>query len=430
MNQSLRAACFGLLLFILSCTDPDVLKEDPNLPQIISLMPAEGYLGDSVGVLGSNLQNVDSAWVNGEPAVILSTADNSVKIIVPDSATSGPVLLHNGIGYSLGPDFTVLFNPLTELLVSTFPGLSPNDNFGPAFQIVPAPQGGFYFSAPERNQINYITEKGEVSVYAGTGQAGWQDGKANEASFNGPSGIDIDKEGNLYVADTYNSAIRKIAVGGLVSTLAGSGESGFQNGFSLLEASFDNPTDVAIDDQLLYISEFGNHAIRILNIADQQVTTAIGTGEGGFQDGDAEVAMLNFPLGIYYKSNDNTLIIADALNHSIRSYDAENGTLSTLTGNGEAGLVNGSLAEAQFSAPYDVIADGDVIYVVERTNHDVRRLSNGQVRTWAGTGEAGFQNGLAGQAKFYEPTGIAIDPDGAWYVCDYNNGLLRKIDRP
>jgi sugar lactone lactonase YvrE len=166
------------------------------------------------------------------------------------------------------------------------------------------------------HKIRKITAAGVVSTLAGTGANGSADGNGTAASFFFPLGVAVDDSGTVYVADAENDKIRKITAAGVVSTLAGSGASGSADG-SGTAASFNFPFGVAVDDRgNLYVVDAGNDKIRKITPAGV-VSTFAGTGDRGAEDGSAATATFDGPLGIAVDSSGNVLV-ADEGNQTIR----------------------------------------------------------------------------------------------------------------
>eukprot|EP00959_Pyramimonas_sp_CCMP1952_P287706 6016755-Pyramimonas_sp.AAC.1 len=154
-----------------------------------------------------------------------------------------------------------------------------------------------------------------VSTLAGTGNAGYQDGDGTAAQFNGPGGVAVDRDGNVIVADLQNDCIRTISPHGLVSTLAGTGEEGYRDGDST-DAQFNGPCEVAVDGAgNVIVAELGNF---IRKISPQGVvSTLAGNGKSGYRDGYSAAAQFNGPYGIAVDGHDN-IIMSDKNNHCIR----------------------------------------------------------------------------------------------------------------
>ena len=156
---------------------------------------------------------------------------------------------------------------------------------------------------------------------AGNSAIGLTDGTGTNASFAGPAGVDIDDQGNIYVADWYNHAIRKIDIYQQVTTIAGTGQPGYNDG-SGTTAQFNTPSDVTLynSNQLLVADGF-NYRIRLINLNDNTVSTLAGSGEAGFQDGKGDVARFNGPSGIAV--SDSIIYVSDYFNNRIRKITME-----------------------------------------------------------------------------------------------------------
>ncbi|WP_051269770.1 T9SS type A sorting domain-containing protein [Flavobacterium suncheonense] len=275
------------------------------------------------------------------------------------------------------------------------------------------------------HKIRKITPQGEVTTLAGTGIAGAQDGPGNAATFRYPDGAVVDSHGNIFVTDQSNHKIRKIDTNGVVSTFAGTGVGGFQDGTGSV-AKFFYPAGMAIDaNDNLYIADYSNHKIRMITPAGM-VSTYAGTFAGNV-DGDTATARFNGPTGVCLDSFGN-VYVADYGNHKIRKISTS-GTITTFAGNGTAGAADGVSASATFYHPAIVAADSNnELFVTDQYNHKIRKISpEGVVTTYAGTGEVGSNNDKAILATFNSPTGIVVDPNDRLYIADYANHKIRKI---
>jgi len=284
----------------------------------------------------------------------------------------------------IAPDGTV-----TTLAGGDQPGFADGPiseaTFGTPTGIVLADSGTLYVADgvvtdPHPMRLRVITPDGMVSTLAGSGQAGYKDGLGPDAQFKVPANIAIDRAGNIYVADTNNHRIRRVSPEGEVTTLAGPTEAGYAAGYadgSAAEARFDSPRSVAVDAAgNVYVADTGNHCIRVI-APDGQVVTLAGVKEPGYVDGQGSEARFNFPAGIAVDAEGN-LYVADTANHCIRKITPD-GTVTTLAGNGAPGDVDGLAGEAQFRAPEGVAVgtDGN-IYVADTGNHRVRKIVVGR----------------------------------------------------
>jgi DNA-binding beta-propeller fold protein YncE len=242
--------------------------------------------------------------------------------------------------------------------------------------------------------------------------------------FHFPHGVAVDEDGTaLYVADSNNNRIRMIR-SNQVSTLAGNGDQGFADG-ATAEASFSRPTGVAVDrDGVVYVADRLNHRIRM--IRDGQVSTLAGNGTKGFADGAAHQSTFHLPFGVAV-DHSGSIYVADAENNRIRKLD--HGHVLTMAGGGSYGAANGAgPAAALFTYPCGVAVDPEgTIYVADTYNDLIRMIRNGEVSTLAGTGERGFADGPSHLSAFRLPCGIAVDLHGHVYVADQGNNRIRMI---
>ena len=286
--------------------------------------------------------------------------------------------------------------------------------------------GNFYVADENNHRIRKITPAGEVSTFAGSGSIGNADGQGSAAQFYEPRDIAIDTAGNLYVADTGNDRIRKITPKGEVSTLAGS-KSGFADGIGST-AQFDRPVGIAVDMAgHLYVADYMNKCIREITPKGEVSTFAsFHSGSYGDADGTGSAARFKGPSGIAIDAAGN-LYVADEYNRRIRKITPA-GEVSAFAGSNNIGNVDGQGGAAQFYTPRDITIDtAGNLYVVDKWNNSIRKItSKGEVSTLAGS-ESGFVDGTGSAARFYDPTGIAIDTAGNLYVADYGNDRIRKI---
>ncbi len=280
------------------------------------------------------------------------------------------------------------------------------------------------------NIIRKITSSGVVSTYAGTaGVIGSVNNTGSAASFNTPNGIAVDSAGIVYVADQGNNIIRKITTSKVVTTFAGTaGANGFANGTGP-SATFSAPTGIAVDTVgNIYVADSNNSCIRKITSTGVVTTLAGAPGVLGYVDGTGAAANFYFPSGVAIDSSGN-LFISDLYNFSIRKITSV-GVVSTIAGSPQiSGPSNGSGAAASFNQPAAVAADGaGNIYIADRWNHSVRKItSSGVVTTLAGSTNSGTTNGTGSAASFNFPSGIASDSAGNVYVADTSNHVIRKI---
>jgi uncharacterized protein (TIGR03437 family) len=286
------------------------------------------------------------------------------------------------------------------------------------------------------NRIRRVTS-GVISTAAGNGrlQNPGDNGPATSAQLNRPSGVAIAPNGVAYIADTLQYLIRRVAVDGTVTTIAGNGRLGYggDNG-PALNASFNSPESVAIDPTtgLVYVADTYNHRIR--KISASGIVTTVAGNEFAFFAGDggpATQASLNFPRGISFDT-DGTLYIADSGNNRIRKV-TPNGIISTVAGNGQANYSGeGSALNVSLNNPVEVLPDGaGNFYICDQWNNRIRKVTSaGTISTVAGNGQFGFSGdgGPATGAALANPGGIGLDAAGNLYIADTLNDRIRVVD--
>jgi sugar lactone lactonase YvrE len=385
----------------------------------------------------SGFQNLDVGNVTSEAVSGLSANTTYYyRVCAYDSAGTGTD--SNVIAATTSPDVVIT----TPLIVSTLAGQSlssgSNDGIASAARFYsPAGMaadtaGNLYVADTDNHTIRKVAvSTGAVTTLAGlAGSSGSADGAGTAARFNSPSGATVDGAGNVYVADTLNHTLRKITSRGVVTTLAGSpGIVGSVDGTGS-EARFQGPQGLAIDGgSNLYVADTNNHTVRKLVLSTGAVTTVAGlAGNSGSDDGLGGLARFDFPSGVAVDGA-GSLFVADTENHTIRQI-LPSGLVSTVAGlAGASGGADGTGSTARFDSPSDVAVDlSGNLYVADTDNHAIRKVipSTGAVTTLAGlAGTAGSTDGPGSAARFFNPAGIAADNSGNLYVADTNNNTVR-----
>jgi hypothetical protein len=245
-------------------------------------------------------------------------------------------------------------------------------------------------------------------------------------------------EGDYYVEitnrnGTIRSSAAKLVVAGdgpiTVSTIAGTPTAGFQDSTSSDLVKFYSPNSPAIrSDGVVIIADASNNAIRLLE-PNGTVGTLAGHPQAGLVNGPASSAAFNLPIAVAVNASWD-VFVADGFNHVVRKISGFGAhTVTTYAGTGEAGFRDGPAAQAQFNFPNDLVVDPEGnVYVSEFFGHRVRKITpDGNVSTFAGTGVAGFRNGPGIQAQFNGIGGIARDSAGNLFVTEWNNFVIRRI---
>lgn len=293
-----------------------------------------------------------------------------------------------------------------------------------------------------------------VSV-VGIGTSGFSgdNGLSVNAELNTPTGIAVDKFGNLYIADRFNHRIRQVlTVTESITTIAGSGLTGPSNGgFGgdnglATEAQLNFPSNIVVDSfGNIYIADTFNNRVRMVMTGTQVITTVAGDGTEAF-GGDNELAnaaQLQNPIDVAI-SKHGDLYITDSNNNRVRKVTLDTGVITTIAGSGSFGHSNGDFAgdggiatNAKLNYPTGVTVDktGNV-YIADSYNHRIRKVINptGVITTVAGSGITGPGNGsfggdggLATAARLNFPTGVDVDGVGNIYIADNGNHRIRKV---
>lgn len=331
----------------------------------------------------------------------------------------------------------IVFPLLACLLMAG--GCSKNEMVKPISSETPAVQ-----ATPLTPAVSEDSEEDmAVSTWAGSMDAGWEDGANEFAGFLKPYGLCEGPDGGLLIVDSYANQLRA-SCDGIVSTLAGNEDIISVNGYpsvgyfngNALDALLNRPRfATSTPEGYVIFSDTGNHSIRILK--DGVVTLLAGCQIPGFKNGSYNNAQFNTPSGVAVGA-DGTIYVADTLNHCIRQISPQ-GQVSTLAGiPGQAGFMDGTPSEALFCEPNDIQLGADgALYVVDKGNQRVRRIEHDKVDTVAGSGTTvdsatgyivgGYENGPTLKSQFLYPTGLFIADDGTIFLADTGNHCIRKI---
>jgi sugar lactone lactonase YvrE len=302
--------------------------------------------------------------------------------------------------------------------------------------------GNYYITAYNQNRVFKVSTTGTLSVFAGTGLAGYAGdgvvGGAKSALLYGPNGVAVDSAGNVYISDYNNFVIRKVSTANTITTIAGeAGQCNYNgDGSPATTKNLCHPVGLAVDtSNVLYIADAGNCRIRKLN--GTTISTVAGNGTCGYSgdNGSAINAEVNVPGGIGVDTALN-LYLYDTNNYAIRKVTKSSGKITTIAGtpqspgfSGDGGLAT----SAQINAGQNLIvnAAGTTVTIADQNNLRIRQFTvGGNISTIAGNGSGGFcgDNAPAISACIYFPQGIAVDGTGNnYYIADLDNERVRKF---
>jgi len=289
-----------------------------------------------------------------------------------------------------------------------------------------------YVADTLNNQIRMIAinaSSGVAATLAGTGAAGSADGSGTTAAtFDNPGGITTDGT-NLYVADTLSNKIRQIVIAtGVVTTIAGNGTAGFSDNPVGILAKFNHPSGITNDGSNLYVADTLNNRIRKIALATGAVSTLAGSTLGFVDSTPTSIAAtFNQPWGI--TTDGTNLYVADTNNQLVRQIVISTAYVTTLAGTRAVGSNNGAGASATFDYPRGITTDGTNLYVADTTNQLIRQIVifTKAVSTLAGTaGNSGAVDATGTSASFYDPSGLTTDGTSL-YVADTSNKKIRQI---
>jgi sugar lactone lactonase YvrE len=292
-----------------------------------------------------------------------------------------------------------------------------------------APNGDVYFTEYFGERVRVLKTDGAIRTLSGSFRSeGFADGRPTRARFHHPEGIALLPDGRLVVADTHNHAIRKVAPDGSVTTLAGSGRTGYMDGTGS-SAVFNEPNGLCTDPQgNVYVADTSNHRIRKI-APDGLVSTIAGYGYVGTMGGQALSAQFAYPTGVHFDPRDGSLYSSDLV--TVRRLSS--GRVVTLAGAFPQGYREGAGTDAGFYAPYgmDLDASGR-LWVADWLNGLVRAIDLNDpkmpVTTVSGTPPNGeYFNGPVSTARFAGLMNVRVAPNGFVYLADTDNQRIRVL---
>jgi subtilisin family serine protease len=426
-----------LLTLNISATDVDnsnLTFSSSNLPTGATITPVDGT--------HAIFNWTPTSGQEGDSNISFTASDGAL-------ADSKSVAVHIEISTpDMGKIFTVAGNGQNGNAGDGGPAISAQ--VGAPFGVA-VDEGGNIFIADDNGLIRKVNTDGIITTVAGGGNGlVAEDGKpATSSQLKLPWGVAVDSKGNIYIAEAETHRIRKVGPDGIITTVAGSGPVGNNGAFSgdggpATSARLDNPRGVAIDNNSnLFIADSGNHRIRKVG-SDGIITTVVGSGPTGFGNGSgyfgdggpATSAGITAPSSVAVDNAGNLFVVEGP---RVRKINTQ-GIITTIAGGGTPsdGVGDGGPAtSAYLYAPYGVAVDsGDNIFIGDDMHHRVRKVTaDGIISTIAGTGETGSssEGGFSGDggpatlARLNRPFGVAVDPMGNLLIADTFNLRIRKV---
>ena len=372
-------------------------------------------------ITSSNITITNLASINNANILSLNSAVITNSNLYTSSITASTLNVNGTIQTRVINISTVFTN------VTTLPAifLDTPASFNSPYGMDSDAFGNIYVADYNNNRIRKISPVGHVTNFAGDGIQGFLNGQGTAARFNSPSDIAVGPSGNIYVADSQTNIIRMITSSGAVTTFAGTGATGSADDLALL-ATFFRPSGIFVDaNENIYVADSGNNKLR--KISQGVVTTLTGASAVLVS---ARSILMNNPQSLAVDLEGN-IIVADTGNHKILMITPD-GYSQTIAGSGVAGSADGVGAAASFNQPHRIILDGTGnIYVADSGNNRIRKITAERVvTTVAGSGTAGYVEGDGILARFSNPKGLLLTASGEIFVADSANNSIRKLSIP
>lgn len=415
-------------------TPPAIGGNEP--PELTGFSPLSGKKGTVIKIQGRHfgIDNAKvSLQINGLKATINAVSDTEIWAVVPDKCGLGKVVLNvNGRETTSATAFRYLYTATTSYFSGSGAGgyedgAPLKSKFGTLYNIAMDSKGVMFAADLGNCMVRRIDTDGSTSTVAGAVSGGFKDGKGNQGLMKFPIGIELAPDGSIFVADHENHAIRQLFPDGTLTTVAGEPDRPGSADGGLASAQFNQPYGVKLDKTgTLWICDTQNGLIR--KLANSQVTTFAGSTPG-YANGKLRDAKFYMPSYLNFDENGNTFI-ADKHNHCIRKISPD-GMVTTFSGTPtQAGYRDGEAGQAMFNQPCNIQIDklGN-LYVNDLWNHCIRLVyPDGYVITLAGKGGTeGYREGPGENALFKHPQGCTLDKDGNLFVTDSANQRIRKL---
>ena len=293
--------------------------------------------------------------------------------------------------------------------------------------------GRLFIADSNHHRLVVANMEGQVQHIIGSGEAGLSDGGYDDAQFNDPQGMALRNEDTLYVADSKNHAIREIDLPNQnVKTISGTGEQAtmFHDGGVGTGVALNSPWDLALHDGALYIAMAGFHQLWRMDLDSGEVKPFAGSGREGIVDGPLAAAQLAQPTGVV--AGDGSLYFVDSETSSVRTVALDgDGQVSTIVGLDlfTFGDVDGVGDAVRLQHTQGIDLHDGILYVADTYNNKVKAVTphSREAITYLGSGAPGHRDGAADVAEFHEPSGVAV-AGGRIFIADTNNHAIRVAD--
>ena len=309
------------------------------------------------------------------------------------------------------------------------------------FGVVRGPDGAIWFCEYTGQRIRRVAPDGTISTIAGTGAKGYSGdgGPALQATFNLPHELRFDAAGDLYIVDMTNHAVRKIDLKTkIITTIAGNGLPGYSgDGGPAKNAQFKQPHSIQFGPEGdLYVCDIGNHAIRRIDLKTGTISTFAGTGKPGPTPDGAKIAgtPLKGPRSLDFDKNGN-LWLATREGNQVFKFDLKAGTIHHIAGTGKSGFTGhgGPAKEATLSGPKGISIDTEGnVWLADCESHSIRMIDmkKGTIELIAGLNVKGDgPDGDPLQCKMARPHGVFCDADGTVFIGDSETHRVRLLKR-
>ncbi|MBZ5572642.1 MAG: hypothetical protein LAO09_12290 [Acidobacteriia bacterium] len=378
------------------------------------------YAGNGIAGFSGDGGKADSAMINVPTGITLDPAGNLVfadsgnsRVRKIDTAGNISTIVGNGM-YGHGGDN----GPATQASLERPWGVLYDSG------------GNLYISDTADSTVRKVDPQGTITRFAGNYKAGFSGdgGDATQANLNQPTGLALDADGDLDIADRGNHRVRLVNTAGVISTIAGNGKSGFSgDGSPATQAAINDPESLAYQGEVLYISgNAGKNRVRMV-LSDGTINTFAGSTSGYDGDHHAPLAtQFSHPEGVLPLSS-NTVVFADRANARVR--ELVRGLVKTVAGgyigDGKAGT------SAALVLPHNISFDtAGNLYIADPGGNRIRKVdTRGKMTTVAGNGVTGYtgDGGLATSAELNLPYGVAVDSLGNIFIADNENHVIRKV---